>query len=116
MTADWHWRDTDDTVTLDAYRYRVPNCHGHEDLKVWCEHERVWHIHGAGDNPGDGDGYRAAHCRCPDSPLKATGYFLREIGAMTAEVRRAHRPSRGHRCPTCKRCPNCDRPTEETRS
>lgn len=40
----------------------------------------IKHVHGAGKNLGDGDGHRIAHC-FSGSPLKKTGYYLREIAA-----------------------------------
>ncbi|WP_405591289.1 hypothetical protein [Streptomyces sp. NBC_01092] len=79
------------TSTPELPAYRSPL--GHQ-LWVWCEHENRWHYHGAVE------GDRAAHCACPCSPLKRTGYVLREVGPLTPEVRRRHRESRGrHACP-----------------
>jgi len=40
----------------------------------YCERD---HLHGAGQNFGDGDGHRVAHCTA-DSPLKDSGYILIE--------------------------------------
>lgn len=50
---------------------------------VWCEHERRWHQHGAGE------GGRASHCLCAKSPRH---YVLRYAGEYTAEVRKQHGP------------------------
>lgn len=86
---------------LDAYRTRL----GHQ-LAVWCQHEMRWHRHGSvGPNAGDGDGDRAAHCSCPNSPL-APGYMIHEVGPFTAAVRRAH--PREVRQPVALCCPTCE--------
>jgi hypothetical protein len=84
------------TPVLPAYR----SAGGHQ-LWAWCDHEQRWHYHGAvGPAPGSGDGDRAAHCACPCSPLWRTGYVLREVGPLTREISRRHRPSRKrHACP-----------------
>jgi hypothetical protein len=62
---------------LDAYR-------DGGQLAVWCEHDRRWHRHGTGD------GHRGAHCTCPGSPYRASGYYLREAGALTPAAVAAH--------------------------
>ncbi|MEU9641319.1 hypothetical protein [Streptomyces sp. NPDC048188] len=84
------------TPVLPAYRTSDGGA-----LLVWCEHESQWHVHGAvSDTPGAGDGDRAAHCACPRSPLRSTGYVVREVGPLTPGLKRQHRPARGrHRCP-----------------
>ncbi len=38
--------------------------------RVWCRFCVRWHYH------GKVEGHRVAHCINPDSPYKATGYFL----------------------------------------
>ncbi|GAA2726332.1 hypothetical protein [Actinocorallia aurantiaca] len=64
-------------------------------LRVWCEHERTWHVHGLPAGP------RASHCRCESSPLRG-GYDLEEAGPFTTAIREQHgRERRGSHCPTC---------------
>jgi hypothetical protein len=46
----------------------------------WCD---CRHTHGAGPNPGDGDGHRASHCL--GHPELNTGYILREDPLTDAE-------------------------------
>jgi len=48
---------------------------------VWCEHERRWHRHGAGE------GGRASHCLCAKGPRH---YVLRYAGEFTTDVRKQH--------------------------
>lgn len=93
-------RNRPEVPTLPAYRSGA-------HLLVWCEHEHVWHYHGAvSDRPGDGDGHRVAHCLCPRSPYQDTGYVLAEVAPLSPAVRRAHgRPltwSRGCRADSCR--------------
>jgi hypothetical protein len=85
------------TTTPVLPAYRSPSG---LQLRVWCEHERCWHYHGAvGPEPGAGDGDRFSHCGCPCSPLR-DGYAVREVGPLTPQIEREHRESRGlHRCP-----------------
>jgi hypothetical protein len=88
--------------TLPAYR--LPDgIH----LAVFCPECCLWHFHGAGDRPGDGDGHRAAHCSdksfdpirrrvvAHSGSLQRTGYILREEGSLTREIRDRHVPRRG---------------------
>jgi len=107
---------TDDPPALDAYRSNLDR-----QLEVWCEHDRRWHLHGRhvpGRCPlpefpgarqkctcpvGTGDGHRVAHCTCRNSPYIGRGYVLREVGPLTAEVKRGRRDSRAVDCPTCRK-------------
>jgi putative DNA primase/helicase len=105
-----------EVTTLEAYR---------DDrlLWVWCDHEQVWHRHGAGctcpdylaDHPdpewdglcrcvGQGDGHRGAHCWCPRSPYWESGYVLREVGPFADEHRNRPESSyiRGCRTDSCR--------------
>lgn len=90
--------DTETRGALPAYRSTLG-----AQLHVWCDHERVWHLHGAvGPNPGDGDGHRVGHCLCPNSPYSTGGYVIEEVGRFTQTVERQHgRRARPGRCPTC---------------
>ena len=90
---------TETTIpTLPAYRTRAGS-----QLAVWCEHEQRWHRHGAvSGTPGDGDGHRAAHCTCPNSPYDVHGYFVEEVGRLTTTVQRQHRETRRAGCPSCR--------------
>lgn len=47
-------------------------------LVFWCPFCKREHVHGAGKNPGDGDGHRGAHCHAEDSPFRPHGYILWE--------------------------------------
>jgi hypothetical protein len=100
--------------TIEAYREGV-------HLVFWCEHEKKWHYHGVhdGSNPrcivsrrgyarsgdactcpkGSGDGHRCSHCSCDRSPYRDSGYYLKEVGTMTKEVKRQHRSTRAIQCP-----------------
>lgn len=103
-----------DIPTLDAYATNDGL------LLVWCDHEHRWHTHGrclgsmAVDCPhgqrqyegvpctcrvGSGNGHRVAHCACPRSPLKATGYRLREVGRFTAKIKASRKVNRTSACP-----------------
>lgn len=83
----------EETPILDAYVYSGESRRIH--LVVWCRYCGRWHWHGAGVQPGDGDGHRAAHCLAQDSPYLATGYDLQERGTITeAEMQRQARTSR----------------------
>jgi hypothetical protein len=83
---------------LPAYQSRNGS-----QLYVWCEHENKWHYHGRCDGTcggrygyctcpfGSGDGHRAPHCTCPQSPYRDRGYFIHEVGLLTVEIERGYR-------------------------
>lgn len=81
-----------DRQVLDAYRAGVTDT-GAVALWVWCPDCERWHLHGCeGDCPDGFTTDRARHC----APNRRTGsgYVLRVVGDLTAEVRRAHRRRR----------------------
>lgn len=78
--------------TLDSYRDGVQSV-------VWCDHEKRWHFHGYSERKR----HLIAHCTCPHSPYKRTGYTLRHAGEFTPAVRR----SKGRRRPTHWPCAGC---------
>lgn len=61
-----------DIVVVEAVRQG-------DELVFCCPYCRVPHHHGAGAVPGDGDGHRVAHCSLRSSPLRVSGYVLREV-------------------------------------
>ncbi|MDN5918305.1 MAG: hypothetical protein L0I76_24945 [Pseudonocardia sp.] len=79
--------------TLPAFR-------NGQTLLVWCGWCRHWHRHGGHD--ANADGHRTAHCFRPGSPYRPAGYVLVEVGAMTPEVRAAHRRLRPSVAECCR--------------
>lgn len=77
--------------TLGAYRKG-------NQLVVWCEHEAIWHYHGIGE------GHRAAHCVCQFSTLRLGGYFIREVGPFTYDIKRTHKVRPHNRRCTWNEC------------
>jgi len=58
--------------------HRIVRPDGVPMLAFWCPWCKCEHTHGAGAEPGNGDGHRVAHCHTPDSPFIDTGYVLWE--------------------------------------
>lgn len=106
------------SVAPEGTGYGVPVLPAYRDgcyLAVWCDHEQVWHWHGGCSGrcgtrelrqanrcscpPGTGDGTRAPHCRCPESPYRPGEYDLREVGPLTDAVKAEH--------PELWPCPDC---------
>lgn len=66
---------------------KIPVLAAHEsesgNLYVWCWYCGKWHIH------GPGEGHRVAHCGDRKSPYAETGYVLKIVGPLPADLARA---------------------------
>jgi hypothetical protein len=54
-----------------------------DQLAFFCPYCKCWHYHG----PMEGN--RGAHCHVDDVPWRQTGYYLRCVGNLTAEIKKS---------------------------
>lgn len=87
--------DADETLDADGYPVIAANRVNGDQLKFFCRYCDSFHLHGGGNEPGDGDGHRAAHCVTVDSPYHATGYVLRETSEPVAMPEKRYRRKYG---------------------